>query len=448
MAASAGCAAAASAGSTERSPMTPRWHSTKSNAVARGSLILLYASTPATLSSIISSSLQLMSARISSQCSLNSGARFGGAGTPANCTGVVTRVKGVPSAVCGLAEVAVRLDLDVLRDLDAVLGHRPLALERGEALAPFAEGSGLEGLLEDGTGGGGVGGQLLVGGEALVGDQLFAADDPAGTRPVAEPLQAGEGQEPLVLGQVGADEGVREVDAAAAAGTGAPGHVELERQGDGRAHGPHAHAEQRDVERQGLTRALPVEEGAEDAAGDGHAADGVPVARPGLPGEVVDVGGRGAHGAPGPAPVAQEVVAAAVGFGPALAGARPGHVDDVGVVGLDVLELDVQLLPDGGHLVGQEDVARRGQAVDQVEALRRADVDADALLAPVGVLEQHVDGAHGGHDTAGGQSTHGVAPLGVLDLDDLGTPVGQDGGRGRHEGVLGDLEDANTLHDV
>ena len=199
---------------------------------------------------------------------------------------------------------------------------------------------------------------------------------------------------------------------------------------------------------QGLARALAVEERAEDAAGDGHAADGVAVARSGLPGEVVDVGRRRPHGAARPAPVAQEVVAAAVGLGPALAGTGAGHVDDVGVVGLDVLELDVQLLPDRGHLVGQEDVAGRGQPVDEVEALLRADVDADALLAPVGVLQQHVHGPHGGHDAAGGQPAHGVAALGVLDLDDLGAPVGQDGRRRRHEGVLGDLEDANTLHDV
>ena len=252
----------------------------------------------------------------------------------------------------------------------------------------------------------------------------------------------------VVLGQVGADQWIRETDAAPLAGSGTPGHVQLERQGDGRAHGPHADTEQGDVERQRLTCPLPVEQRAEDAAGDGHAADGVPVARTRLPGEIVDVGGRRPHGAAGPAPVTQEVVAATVRLGPALAGTGAGHVDDVGVVGLDVLELDVQLLPDGGHLVGQEDVARGGQAVDQVEAFWLADVDADALLAPVGVLEQHVHGPHGGHDAGGGESTHGVAALGVLDLDDLGAPVGQDGGRRRHEGVLGDLEDANTLHDV
>ena len=194
MAASAGWAASARAGSTERSPMTPRWHSTKSNAVVRGSLIgsrcrTHQAKTPATLSSIISSSLQSMPARISSQCSLNSGDRLGGAGAPPNCTGVVTRVKGVPSAVAVWPEVAVGLDLHVLRDLDAVLGHGPLALEVGEALPPLAQGRRLEGLLEDGACLAGVGGQLLVGGEPLVGDQLLAADDPAGARPVAEPLR-------------------------------------------------------------------------------------------------------------------------------------------------------------------------------------------------------------------------------------------------------------------
>ena len=37
--------------------------------------------------------------------------------------------------------------------------------------------------------------------------------------------------------------------------------------------------------------------------------------------------------------------------------------------------------------------------------------------------------------------------LDVLDLDDLGAPVGQQRRRGRHEGVLGDLEDADALED-
>ena len=104
--------------------------------------------------------------------------------------------------------------------------------------------------------------------------------------------------------------------------------------------------EQRDVDRQRLTGALAVEERAQNAAGDGHAADGVAVARAGLPAHVLDVGRRRPHGAPGAAPVAQEVVAALVGVGPSFACSGPGHVDDVRVVGADVLELDLQLLAD------------------------------------------------------------------------------------------------------
>ena len=55
-----------------------------------------------------------------------------------------------------------------------------------------------------------------------------------------------------------------------------------------------------------------------------------------------------------------------------------------------------------------------------------------------------------GHDReAGGrEAAHGVAPLGRLDLDHLGAPVGEQRGRGRHEGVLGDFEDAHALHHI
>ena len=42
----------------------------------------------------------------------------------------------------------------------------------------------------------------------------------------------------------------------------------------------------------------------------------------------------------------------------------------------------------------------------------------------------------------------GVTAGDVLDLDHLRTPVGEDAGRGGHEGVLGDLEDADAFHHV
>ena len=85
-------------------------------------------------------------------------------------------------------------------------------------------------------------------------------------------------------------------------------------------------------------------------------------------------------------------------------------------------------------------------SAEDVEPLGRREVEAQALLAPVRVLQQHVDvGAHHA-DAAGEEASHGVAPLDVLDLDDLGTPVGEQRRRGRHEGVLRDLEYPDPLH--
>jgi len=57
------------------------------------------ATTPSILRSRTPCSSRSMLARISSQCSLNSGARLGGAGVPSNCTGVVTNLNGTPAAV-------------------------------------------------------------------------------------------------------------------------------------------------------------------------------------------------------------------------------------------------------------------------------------------------------------------------------------------------------------
>ena len=76
------------------------------------------------------------------------------------------------------------------------------------------------------------------------------------------------------------------------------------------------------------------------------------------------------------------------------------------------------------------------------------EVEPEALLAPVRVLHEHRHLAAEAGDAGRAQAARGVAPGDVLDLDHLGAPVGEDGGRRGHEGVLGDLEDADALHHI
>ena len=114
----------------------------------------------------------------------------------------------------------------------------------------------------------------------------------------------------------------------------------------------------------------------------------------------------------------------------------------------DVVDIDVQLLAHGRQLVREEDVRLFDESVEDGEPVRVREVQPDALLPTVGVLEQD------GHATAEPdranlrQTAHGVAALGVLDLDHVRTPVREDGRGGGDERVLRHLEDADPLHHV
>ena len=46
------------------------------------------------------------------------------------------------------------------------------------------------------------------------------------------------------------------------------------------------------------------------------------------------------------------------------------------------------------------------------------------------------------------EAAHRIATLGVLDLDHVRAPFGENGRGRRHEGVFRDLEDADAFHDV
>jgi hypothetical protein len=292
----------------------------------------------------------------------------------------------------------------------------------------------------------GVGAHRLDGGEALVGRELGPADQLARRRPVLHRLEAAEGDLLAVLHLEVAHE--RVAGGAAAAAHPAPRDPELERQGQPRAHRPHAGRQQRHVDGGRLTRALAVEQRPHDPAGDGHGPDRVTERRC-RRGRVGGIGGLEAEGDPRAVPVGERVVGALVGVRSPLPLARPPHVDEVRVVGAQVVHVDLQLGPHPGHLVGEEDVAGGRELVEHVEPLGRAEVEADALLAAVRVLEEHVDvRLHEREAAALQQASHGVAPLHVLDLDHLGAPVGEERGGRRDERVLGDLQDPHTLHDV
>ena len=84
------------------------------------------------------------------------------------------------------------------------------------------------------------------------------------------------------------------------------------------------------------------------------------------------------------------VEAADVALGALVAVGAAAGVDDVRVGRADVLDVELVLLALRGQVVGQEDVGGLGDLVEHLLALRRGDVDADAALAAVGVLDQRM----------------------------------------------------------
>lgn len=113
-----------------------------------------------------------------------------------------------------------------------------------------------------------------------------------------------------------------------------------------------------------------------------------------------------------------------------------------------MLDIELVLLPGLRHVVGEEDVGGPGDLVEHLLTVGRGDVDADASLAAVGVLDQrmavgvHLEAAHVDEPALG------VAPHRMLDLDHIGAPVGEDRAGSRDEGELSYLEDTNALHDL
>jgi hypothetical protein len=99
------------------------------------------------------------------------------------------------------------------------------------------------------------------------------------------------------------------------------------------------------------------------------------------------------------------------------------------------------------QVVGQEDVGGLGDFVEHFLTAGCSDIDPAAALAAVRVLHQRMAVGIELKTTHVDEAALGVAAAQrVLDVDDVGSPVGQDrSGRG-HERELGDFEDSDSLH--
>jgi len=111
-----------------------------------------------------------------------------------------------------------------------------------------------------------------------------------------------------------------------------------------------------------------------------------------------------------------------------------------------MLDVELVLLPHLGKIVGQEYVGALGEFIEHGLAFFGRQVDADAALAAIGMLEQGVaqrielDPAHV-QEPALRVTAHRM-----LDLDDVRAPVGQDRAGSRHIGELRHFQNAHPLH--
>ncbi len=208
----------------------------------------------------------------------------------------------------------------------------------------------------------------------------------------------------------------------------------------------HAVLRQRHVDLDGLAGSLAVEQGRRDAAGDVHAADGVAERRDALRQRAAQLLGRQRMADAAARPERGAVEAAGVTLGALVAVGTPAGVDDVRVGRADVLDVELVLLALRGHVIGQEDVGGLGDLVEHLLAARSGDVDPDAALAAVRMLDQRMPLRVQREAAHVDEAALGVATHRVLHLDDVGAPVGEDRSCRGNEGELRNLEDAHALH--
>jgi len=198
--------------------------------------------------------------------------------------------------------------------------------------------------------------------------------------------------------------------------------TEEQRGEDVRRHQPHRRPEQRDVDDRPLTGLLAMVESSGDPAGDERGADGIAeggalhdrrLAR--LTQHVRDAAAR---------PERAGIESTALGFRPLGALAGPLGVDDLRVDLLQVVVVDLQAPSSRGQEAGQEDVGFLHQGVQHLAPAVGAEIEPEAAFVAAAVLDEEVEAVGAGNDAGADQAAQRIAAGGMLDLDDLGAPVG------------------------
>ena len=124
---------------------------------------------------------------------------------------------------------------------------------------------------------------------------------------------------------------------------------------------------------------------------------------------------------------------------------RAAAVDDPRVAAQHVVGLDAQLGACRRQEVGDEDVGRVHQRHQDVATLGGVDVEPERPLAAVADLEEVGDALDARRHPPRRDLPDRVAPRRVLDLEHLGAPVGEDGGRRRDEHEARHLEHTDAV---
>ena len=342
-------------------------------------------------------------------------------------------------------ERVVGLRLRIVAEGEQGLDRRPLAAHRLQAFAPVGKGLRANGCGDHFAGRGAVFHERKGIGKAGIVRRFGNAEMLEGVADVGVRDHDEEADDAPVRGLVVAQEGID--GRAAGLRLAHPHHLAgVQIRSDDLTHRPHSAVEQRNVDLGGLAGLRAVVERGGNAPGQIHAADGIAHAAHAHGQRDVEFlrGQRVAKA--GMDPEGSGVESAAITRWALVAIAAAAGIDDIGIRGADVLHVDLQLLACGRQVVGEKDVGGLRQLVDELLAFLGRDVDADGALAPVGVLDHRIDDRV---ELGAGDRKHAalrIAAHGMLDLDDVGAPVGQHGTGSRDEDELCHFQHSYALH--